>query len=138
MPRRAGDAFQVDLGGGVVRRAVLESCDAPNALTFMWWSGDDDPGLVRIRLDAVGEQTRLTMQHDRLRPHRLIQYGGGWEQNLVALADVLRAGSSPAPSAVERTRRWELLSAHPLRVGVDLDAPVNEVWDAWAGADGLA
>ena len=39
---------------------------------------------------AAGEaETRLIVQHDRLRPHRLVQYGGGWEQNLVALAAVV-------------------------------------------------
>lgn len=138
-PRRAGDGFEVDLGGGMVRRAVLQGCEAPTALTYTWWSGDDDPGLVRIRLDAIGDaETRLTVQHDRLRPHRMLAYGGGWEHNLVALAGVAGAPAEPDVSGEVRGRRWELLRSHPLGVELSIDAPVDEVWDAWADADGLA
>lgn len=137
-PRRPGDAFEVDLGGGIVRRAVLESCDAPSALACTWWSGDDDPGLVRIRLETAGDGTRLTVQHDRLRSHRMPQYGGGWEHNLVELAGVLGGSAEPAVAGDVRGRRWELLRAHPLHAELRIDAPVGEVWAAWAGADALA
>lgn len=138
-PRRAGDGFEVDLGGGMVRRAVLEECDAPSALTYTWWSGDDDPGLVRIRLDAIGDaETRLTVQHDRLRPHRMLGYGGGWEHNLVSLAAVVGAPAEPEVAGEVRGRRWELLRSHPLRMELSIDAPVERVWDAWADADSLA
>ncbi|WP_127472719.1 SRPBCC family protein [Microbacterium sulfonylureivorans] len=135
-PSRPGDSFMVDLGGGMLRRAVLESCDAPQGLTYTWWSGDDDPGLVRIRLDPDGAGTRLTVQHDRLRPHRMLQYGEGWEQNLVALAEVV--GAQVEDAGGRAPRRWELLRAHPLVLERVIEAPVRAVWDAWAGADGLS
>ena len=137
-PRRPGDAFEVDLGGGMVRRAVLETCDAPAGLTYTWWSGDDDPGLVRIRLDAVDDGTRVTVRHDRLRPHRMPQYGGGWEHNLVALAEVVGGPAEQEVAGDVRGRAWELLRAHAMRTELRIDAPVHEVWDAWADADALA
>ena len=113
----------------------------PTALAYTWWSGDDDPGLVRIRLEPIGEaETRLTVQHDRLRPHRMIQYGGGWEQNLVALAARRRrrrrepacrgavarpaVGAAAGAPAAARARR----STHRSRA----------VWDAWSSAEALA
>ena len=138
VPRSAGDAFQVDIGGGMVRRAVLESCEAPVALAYTWWSGDDHPGLVQIRLEADGAQTRLSVQHDRLHPHRMIQYGGGWEQNLVALAALVGGAVEPAVPAAQRARRWEQLRANPLQLEFTIDAPVAVVWDAWSSADALA
>ena len=134
-----GESFEVDLGGGLVRRAVLETCEAPTELSYTWWSGDEDPGLVRIRLQPTGDvETRLTVQHDRLRPHRMIQYGGGWEQNLVALATLVGADAGPALAADVRARRWELLRARPLRLEATIDAPVGDVWRAWSSAAGLA
>lgn len=138
VPRTVGDAFQVDIGGGMVRRAVLESCDAPVALAYTWWSGDDDPGLVRIRLEAEGNETRLSVQHDRLRPHRMIQYGGGWEQNLAALAALLGAAAEPDVPPADRAARWEQLREHPLQLEFAIDAPVSAVWDAWSSAEALA
>jgi len=134
-----GDGFEVDLGGGLIRRAVLESCDPPTALSYTWWSGDDDPGLVRLRLERVGDdETRLTVQHDRLRPNRTIQYGAGWEQNLVALAAVTGAVTEPSVAAEVRSGRWELLRARPLQLEASIDASVSEVWRAWSSAEGLA
>lgn len=137
-PRRPGDAFEVELGGGMLRRAALESCEAPSVLAYTWWSGDGDPGLVRIDLEAVGDETRLTVRHDRLRPHRMVQYGGGWEQNLEALVQVLGASTGTVVAGADRAARWELLRAHPLRVELEIDAPVDEVWDAWTTAEALA
>jgi uncharacterized protein YndB with AHSA1/START domain len=138
VPRVAGDAFQVDIGGGMVRRAVLEGCEAPAGLMYTWWSGDDDPGLVQIRLEGIGDETRVSVQHDRLRPHRTIQYGAGWEQNLVALAGVVGATSAGEVSTAARPERWEVLQAHPLHLELEIDAPVAAVWDAWSSAGALA
>ena len=116
-PRAVGDEFEVEIGEGMVRRAVLESCAAPSGLSYTWWSGDGDPGLVTIRLDAIADdETRLTVQHDRLRPHRMTQYGGGWEQNLVALAGVLGGSRAEAEEDGDaRVGRWELLGGRPAR-----------------------
>ena len=138
-PRRAGDRFEVDLGGGVVRRAVLEDCEPPTALVYTWWSGDDDPGLVRIRLDALADaQTRMTVQHDRLRPHRMLQYGAGWESNLVSLAAAVGAPDETDVPVEQRAQRWDLLRSHALRMQLPIAAPVDEVWAAWADGDALA
>jgi uncharacterized protein YndB with AHSA1/START domain len=140
-PRAVGDEFEVEIGEGMVRRALLESCAAPSGLSYTWWSGDGDPGLVTIRLDAIAEdETRLTVQHDRLRPHRMTQYGGGWEQNLVALAGVLGAAgeSDGEEDGDARISRWELLGGRPLDVRLAIDAPVERVWRAWSSAEGLS
>jgi uncharacterized protein YndB with AHSA1/START domain len=141
-PRAVGDEFEVEIGVGMVRRALLESCAAPSGLSYTWWSGDGDPGLVRIRLDAIADdETRVTVQHDRLRPHRMTQYGGGWEQNLVALAGLLNASGGPAAGdddGGDRGARWELLNRGALEVGLAIDAPVERVWRAWASAEGLS
>lgn len=138
-PTAPGDAFAVDLGGGMLRRARLESCAAPTTLQYTWWSGDDDPGLVRLHLEAVGpEETALTVRHDRLRPHRLLGYGGGWEQALVGLAAVVGAPDTDTTAADRREQRWELLRTHPLALEVDLDAPLEDVWAAWTSAEALA
>lgn len=138
-PHAPGDRFEVDLGGGMVRKAMLEACDAPRGLSYTWWSGDDDPGLVAIRLTAVDGGTELTVTHERLRPHRLLGYGGGWEQSLVALAKTL--GETPvdgsAPGA-QREARWELLRRNPLEIEFAIDAPVARVWDAWSSGASLA
>ena len=113
-PRAVGDEFEVEIGEGMIRRALLESCAAPSGLSYTWWSGDGDPGLVTIRLDAIADdETRLTVQHDRLRPHRMTQYGGGWEQNLVALAGVLGAVGEGEEDGDARVGRWELLGGRP-------------------------
>ena len=139
VPRAVGDEFRVDIGGGMIRRAVLERCEAPNALVYTWWSGDDDPGLVQLQLESLGDdETSLRVQHDRLRPHRMIGYGGGWEHNLVALADAVGATREPEVSGDVRGQRWELLRAHPLEVELSIDAPLARVWAAWSSADGLA
>jgi uncharacterized protein YndB with AHSA1/START domain len=137
VPRGAGDGFQVDIGGGTVRRARLEACDAPRILEYTWWSGDDDPGLVRLRLEPAGDATELTVHHDRLRPHRLVGYGAGWEGNLATLAAVVGAAADEA-DATARAARWELLRSRPLELAVEIDAPVARVWEAWGSADGLA
>lgn len=138
-PRAVGDRFAVDIGGGMVRQAELAACEAPTALTYTWWSGDDDPGLVELRLEQVGEsETRLIVQHDRLRPHRMVQYGAGWEQNLVALADVVGAPVAAAEPPAVRAQRWERLRDHPLHVALAIEAPVARVWAAWSSADALA
>lgn len=139
-PRRPGDAFDVDLGGGMVRRAVLEGCDAPRALTYTWWSGDDDPGLVRLRLDPVGDGgTELTVTHDRLRPHRVLGYGGGWEQSLATLAATLgeHEGEQEHAADAGREARWELLRSNPLDLEWHVDAPLERVWRSWASAAAL-
>jgi len=138
VPRGPGDGFRVDIGGSAIRRARLEACDAPRALEYTWWSGDDDRGLVRVRLEPAGEgATELTVHHDRLRPHRLVGYGAGWEGNLEALA-ALMSGSEDETDAATRVARWELLRSRPLEIEVNLDAPVARVWQAWASADGLS
>ena len=139
-PRAPGDRFDVDLGSGMVRRAELEGCDAPRALSYTWWSGDDDPGLVRIRLVTVENGTEVTVTHDRLRPHRMVGYGAGWEQSLVALAATLGdpASGADATSAPDRGARWELLRRSPLAIDFHLDAPVERVWASWASAPALA
>lgn len=137
-PAKVGDRFEVDIGGGAVRRALLEECRAPVALAYTWWSGDDDPGLVRIRLEAVGDETRMSVQHDRLRPHRMVQYGGGWEENLVALAAAVGAPGEAGVPAAERSGHWQQLQEHPLRLEFAIEAPVAAVWDAWSSADALA
>ena len=140
-PRAVGDEFEVEIGEGMVRRALLESCAAPSGLSYTWWSGDGDPGLVTIRLDAIADDaTRLTVQHDRLRPHRMTQYGGGWEQNLVALAGVLGAAGEGGGEADGEARvgRWKLLGGRPLDVRLAIDAPVERVWRAWSSAEGLS
>lgn len=146
-PRAPGDRFEVDLGGGMVRRAVLENCDAPHSLSYTWWSGDDDPGLVRLRLAPVtgggaadGGGTELTVTHDRLQPHHLLGYGGGWEQSLVALAGTLGdpVGAGEPGSGASGQARWELLRRDPLAIEFHLEAPVARVWSAWCSADALA
>jgi len=134
-PARPGDEFLVDIGGGRVRRAVVDGCDAPRALAYTWWSGDDDPGAVRIRLSAVGDgDTELTVTHDRLRPHWTVAYGAGWEASLAALDGALGAPIEPTGGAP----RWELLRARPLEVTVRLDAPRGRVWDAFTTVPGLS
>ncbi len=138
-PRAVGDEFEVEIGEGMIRRALLESCAAPSGLSYTWWSGDGDPGLVTIRLDAIADdETRLTVQHDRLRPHRMTQYGGGWEQNLVALAGVLGASGEAEKDGDARVGRWELLGGRPLDVRLAIDAAVGRVWSAWSSAEGLS
>lgn len=133
MPTAAGDVFHVDIGGGRVRRAELVSCDAPRALSYVWWSGDDDPGSVRIRLTATDAGTRVSITHDRLRPHWTGGYGAGWEASLAALADVLGAASAPTPAA-----DWTLMQQRPLEMTARMDAPRERVWQAWATEHGLA
>ncbi|GAA1985833.1 SRPBCC family protein [Microbacterium pumilum] len=138
-PRAVGDRFAVDIGGGMVRQAQIAACDAPTALSYTWWSGDHDPGLVQLRLEQVGDaETRLSVQHDRLRPHRTVQYGAGWEKNLVALADVVGAPVGESEGAAVGARRWEMLRERPLQVALSIEAPVARVWAAWSTGEALA
>ncbi|MET0812001.1 MAG: SRPBCC family protein [Microbacterium sp.] len=135
VPTRPGDGFHVDIGGGRVRRARVDGCDAPRALSYTWWSGDDEPGSVRIRLEAVGDgETELTVTHDRLSPTWAVGYGAGWEASLAALASAL-GGSEDHPDA-EPT--WELLRARPLALTAQFAASRARVWEAWTTVAGLS
>lgn len=134
MPAAPGDEFHVEMGPDRVRRAQLIRCDAPRSLEYIWWSADDDPGTVRIRLTPVGDETELSVTHDRLRPHWMTGYGAGWEVSLTALAEVL--GEPAVPGAPPE--HWELLRARPLAITARLDAPIGRVWDAWTTEAGLA
>lgn len=133
-PTRPGDAFLVDIGQGTVRRAVLERCDRPERLALTWWSGDDDPGAVVFRLREDEGGTELTVTHDRLRRHRLVGCGAGWEASLGSLAASL---DGVAAETVSRTR-WEDLQLRPLEITTRLAAPRGRVWDAWTTVDGLS
>jgi uncharacterized protein YndB with AHSA1/START domain len=68
----------------------------------------------------------------------MTQYGGGWEQNLVALAGVLGAAGEAEEDGEARVGRWELLGGRPLDVRLAIDAPVERVWQAWSSAEGLS
>jgi uncharacterized protein YndB with AHSA1/START domain len=134
-PTRPGDEFRVDIGGGRVRRARVDGCDAPSALAYTWWSEDDEPGAVRIRLQAVGDvETELTVTHDRLSPTWTVGYGAGWEASLTALATAL----GDAVEQTDAVPRWELLRARPLTLSAHLDAARDRVWEAWTTERGLA
>ncbi|GAA1935084.1 hypothetical protein GCM10009775_28740 [Microbacterium aoyamense] len=133
VPTAPGDVFHIDIGGERVRRAELMKCAAPYELAYTWWSGDDDPGSVRIRLTPTGDGTRVTITHDRLRPHWTGGYGAGWEASLAALAEVLGSPAAIAPAA-----DWSLLQERPLELTLRMEAPRDRVWDAWTTSSGLA
>lgn len=142
-PTRVGDAFAVRLSEApsVVAVGTVLSC-AEDAVVVSWtWQGEPE-SVITARLETVSsEETDLVVVHELREAAHAAGYGGSWEQMLTALDRTL-GGTGDACSDVEveaaAVDRWGTLTRASLDVRRRVAAPVDQVWAAFASAEGLA
>jgi uncharacterized protein YndB with AHSA1/START domain len=91
---RVGGAFSiVMLGQGQRMRhtGTYLEVDPPRRLVFTWQSPytGPDPSVVTVELRGEGQDTELTLTHDRLPPDQAESHRGGWGAILDNLEAVL-------------------------------------------------
>lgn len=141
-PFAVGDTFTAELGGDEDRAVgrVL-SCDDDGFSTTWSWQGEAE-SVIRVRVtQADSGGTELSIDHALAEPEHGAGYGGGWEQTLQSLSRLIGDAASDAPSdeTIEQdaVTAWRTLLGHPLEITRQLDAPVEQVWAAFADAEGL-
>lgn len=102
MERRVGGRlYETDADGAAHEWGTVTSWDPPNAVSFTWHPGYDDPSVhtvVTVSFSADGERTRVELTHSDWenlgeRAKEMVQrYTAGWDEVLGAFADA--AGGS--------------------------------------------
>lgn len=97
-PREGGEIHITFDGDDGVRGRVL-SFDAPHVFEFTWSDRSDaeDPSIVRFELEADGDQTVLTLCHNRQGRRDARSTAAGWHAHLDVLDGLL----------VGETRKWD-------------------------------
>lgn len=72
-----------DYGDGFVSYATVVQCEAPRLLVIEW------EGIVTFELEAVGEEVKLTLTHEKLQEDKETKVGtlAGWHTHLDILVD---------------------------------------------------
>ena len=81
---------EVGCGDPIVMTGTIVTYDAPNVLAYNW-PEEHGPGTdVTVRLKSEGENTRLTLTHDKLEnPDFQKGASAGWHAHLDLLVDVI-------------------------------------------------
>ena len=156
-PAGVGDAFTVRFRGAEEAPATGEvlAC-AAEGLSISWtWKGEAE-SVLSVRVAAAGEgESELTLLHVLSEPDHVAGYGGGWEQQLDALAGHL-AGAPTGPDAGDAgatadvggaedgaqaeqraVATWEAMTTRPLEIRWHIPADLDRVWAALATTAGL-
>lgn len=93
---RVGGRFEVRMTPGEKETAwgTVLAFEPPRLLEVEWRYEGEDESVLRIELEACGEQTLLVLDHRLLQRSQAPGYGAGWHAYLDALEDVL-GGASP-------------------------------------------
>lgn len=143
-PAGVGDAFRVDLGDRDLVDLVVTAC-SPGRVACRWrYPGEPDSEVV-VAVAPDGPGSRLTLTHARLAAAAALDYGGGWEDLLDALAVGL-AGGVAGPvgedggswSVIGSIGRWRTIRDGVLELERTITAPPDRVWRALATPEGLA
>ncbi len=83
---------------GAKMNAVITSYEPNRFLSYTWEEGEEpgEDSEVSFELEAIGDQTRLTLRHRKL-PNRdaLASVGGGWHTHLAILEAILEGSQPP-------------------------------------------
>lgn len=142
-PSDVGDAFTARLSeepDDVATGSVLH-CEE-RVLAVSWtWQGEPE-SVITARIEPVSrDETELVIVHELREAAYARGYGGGWEQMLTALDRSLSgepADRTDAQIETDAVARWTSLTRQALELEHRVDASVEQVWDAFASADGLA
>ncbi|SFI34331.1 MULTISPECIES: SRPBCC family protein [Microbacterium] len=116
--------------------ARIEECSPPSRLCVAWeWQGERASRVV-VDLAPDADGTRLTLTHSLNEPDHLPDYGGGWERCFATLAAQF-GGAVPADDEPARAARWGDMQRRAVDVALDLPVPPEQVWTAFATAEGL-
>lgn len=115
VPRGVGDRFEVSLGGGPddVATGRVTACDPGRHLAYEWQWQTETPSTVEVELLPEGQECVLRLEHTLGERTNVVGYGGGWEQVLLSLEDLLRG--TPSPDDAHRSaeeagnRAWRAL-----------------------------
>ncbi len=88
---RVGGKYRITMGSRTTRGEYLE-IEPPTRLVFTW-TWDDDPEVetqVTVDLEAAGDETRMTLQHERL-PLEVdcLGFETGWRRSIGRLEKLL-------------------------------------------------
>lgn len=142
-PARVGDTFTAHLReqpGDAATGAVLHC--AERAVVVSWTWQDEPESVITARIEPVSrDETDLVVVHQLREAVHAPGYGGGWEQMLTALDRSLGgecAERSDTQIEDDAVARWRSITRQALELQHRVDAPVEQVWDAFASADGLS
>lgn len=142
-PSAVGDAFTARLGDDPEDAAAghVLACEEDLVQVSWTWQGEPE-SVITARVVPLDEHlTELRLDHALTEPAHAVGYGGGWEQVLQSLARALEVAAPDAPSdediESEGRRTVHLLTRAPLEIQRRLAAPLDEVWQAVASAEGL-
>ncbi|MWJ77787.1 hypothetical protein GQM37_23240, partial [Escherichia coli] len=88
---------------------------------------------------ATAAASELVLHH-RLADERNAEgYGGGWEETLASLAQLLHPNLDQGTTLTEAlaVETWTTLRRAPLQLDQLVNAPIQQVWHALASAEGL-
>ncbi|WP_203568951.1 SRPBCC family protein [Aestuariimicrobium ganziense] len=141
-PSKVGDSYRAHLSDDAddVAEGRVLVCE-PDRLQVSWsWQGEADSTITAhfVALDESSSQLRL--HHELREPDHTAGYGGGWEQILGSLERALTGRPEGAEDAeVERAAasRWRSMADRRMVLERRMPAPVEQVWQRFASAEGL-
>lgn len=142
-PQAVGDTFIVRLSADPADRAQARvlRCDETQVVISWSWQGESTSTITARFVPVSSERTELVLHHSLSEADHAAGYGGGWEQMLGALGRAIGVnvpGSRPDHEIdTAAATAWSNLTRTPLQLDHAIDAPLEQVWAAFASADGL-
>lgn len=139
-PSGVGSEFTVQVDEETSARGRVLECGA-DALRVSWVVAGEPPSVLTAEWADIAEgRAELTLRHRLAGPDGVVTAGGGWDDALSALDQVLSGrpddgGRSPGLRGAGGA--WRTLVSHPLELTRTIEAERSRVWDAIASADGL-
>nr|WP_269329979.1 SRPBCC family protein [Kineosporia babensis] len=100
---REGGRYKLESSG---TEGTVERCRPPSQLDITW-EYEGDVSWVRVRIAAVGEGSRLTLEHSAPEDEYWRTYGPcsggfGWDESFLALRLLLEGDERAAPEALQK------------------------------------
>ena len=139
-PSGVGSEFTVQLDEETRARGRVLQCGA-DALRVSWAvDGEPQSILTAEWMDLANGRAELTLRHRIAGRDGVATAGGGWDDALSALDEVLAGRADDAHGSARRAAGagvWRTFVSHPLELTRTIDAERSRVWNAIATADGL-
>lgn len=142
-PKAVGDTFTARLSESPDDAAVgrVLHCGKDEFRVTWSWQGEPE-STITVRVTAIDAAlSELALHHALALPDHAAGYGGGWEQLLAGLSRSLgdATGDAVPDDQIEAAaiETWRTITRAPLELEHYIDAPVEQVWEAFATAEGL-